>query len=46
VLEELRRGLPLRPGQLAPYLLALAARVTGEPLLEAWLDGDFAVVSL
>ena len=48
-LEEVRAGLPLAgsgPGERGAdtieLMLALAARITGEPLTPEWFDGDFA----
>ncbi|WP_243792566.1 DUF6461 domain-containing protein [Saccharopolyspora gloriosae] len=46
-LEEIRAGLPWpgvedRGANTINLMLALAARITGEPLTPEWFDGDFA----
>jgi hypothetical protein len=43
-LEEVRSGLPWDTADWVALMLALAARLTGQPVEPAWLDGEFLVM--
>lgn len=43
-LEEARAGLPWDTADWVALMLALAARLTGDPVEPAWLDGEFLVM--
>lgn len=43
-LEEVRSGLPWDTADWVALMLALAARLTGQPMEPAWLDGEFLVM--
>jgi Family of unknown function (DUF6461) len=43
-LEEVRSGLPWDTADWVALMLALAARLTGQPMESAWLDGEFLVM--